>query len=339
MDTSTTYLGFKLSSPLMVGASLFADDLDMVKRLEDAGSSAIVMHSLFEEQLIGEEVATDTFIESPAESFAEAITYFPNPENFRLGPDEYLRQITRIKEIVGVPVIASLNGMTAGGWLRFSELMEQAGADALELNVYFLATDPAEPPDLIERQTLEMVTMVKQAVNIPVAVKVSPFYSSFANFAARLDQAGVDGIVLFNRFYQPDINIEDLEVLRKLQLSDSSELSLRLQWLAILSGRVRPSLAVTGGVHTAEDVVKSVMSGAHGVQMVSSLLKNGPEHLKKIYREMIQWLEQHEYGTIREMQGSMSLLRCPDPKAYERANYLHILKSWNLDTVSMGKRI
>jgi len=330
MDFTTTYMGLRLSSPLMVGASPFSDDLDMVKRLEDAGSSAIVMHSLFEEQLVGEELATSNFIDSPAESFAEAITYFPTPENFRLGPEEYLRQITRIKKTVGVPVITSLNGMTAGGWLRFAELMEQAGADALELNVYFLATDPQESPELIERRTLDMVMLVKQSVKIPVAVKVSPFYSSFANFASRLNETGVDGIVLFNRFYQPDIDVDDLEVRRQLKLSTSDELPLRLQWLAILAGRIGPSLAVTGGIHSAFDAVKAIMSGAHVVQMVSAILKNGPQHLATVRRDFVQWMEQHEYNTLQEMQGSMSLLRCPDPKAYERANYLHILKSWNI---------
>lgn len=330
MDLTTNYLGFKLSSPLIAGASPLADDLDMVRRLEDAGCAAIVMHSLFEEQLVGEQVATDDFIEGPAESFAEAITYFPNPENFRLGPDEYLRQIVRLKETVSVPVMASLNGVTPGGWLRFAELMEQSGADALELNPYVVATDPQEAGSVLESRKLEMIRLVKKAVKIPVAVKLSPFFTSFAHFARQLEEAGVDGIVVFNRFYQPDINVEDLEVLRKLRLSDSSDLPLRLQWLAILSGRIRTSLAVTGGVHTAVDAVKSVMSGANAVQMVSALLRNGPEYLKLIHTDLIQWMEEHEYESISQMQGSMNLVRCPDPKAYQRANYLHILKSWNM---------
>jgi dihydroorotate dehydrogenase (fumarate) len=330
VDTSTTYLGFKLPGPLMAGASPFADDLDMVKRLEDAGSSAIVMHSLFEEQLVGEELATENFIEGPSDSFAEAITYFPNPRNFRLGPDEYLGQIARIKAAVGIPVIASLNGMTPGGWLRFSALMAQAGADALELNVYFLATDLQEAGVFLEERTLEMIRTVRSAVTIPVAVKVSPFYTSFAHFARALDETGVEGIVLFNRFYQPDINVDDLEVQRKLRLSDSSELPLRVQWLAILSGRVRASLAVTGGVHTGLDAVKAILSGAHAVQLVSSLLQKGPQHLAAVYRDLVLWMEQHEYDSLGQMQGSMNLMRCPDPKAYERANYLHILKSWNM---------
>ncbi len=330
MDTTTNYMGFNLSSPLMAGASPMADDLDLVKRLEDSGAAAITMHSLFEEQLVGEQLATEKFVDTPAESFAEAITYFPNPENFWLGPDEYLRQITRIKEAVAVPVFASLNGMTPGGWLRFAQLMEQAGADGLELNVYFLATDPQEMGNLLEQRTVDMVLTVKKTVKIPVAVKVSPFYSSFSNFARQLGECGANGLVLFNRFYQPDIDVEYLEVARRLRLSDSSELPLRLQWLGILSGRTNLSLAVTGGVHTAIDVVKSVMSGAHAVQMVSALLKNGPEYLGKVLAELTQWMEEHEYQSIKQMQGSMSLLRCPDPKAYERANYLHILKSWNV---------
>jgi dihydroorotate dehydrogenase (fumarate) len=330
MDTSTKYVGLSLSSPLVVGASPMAADLDTVKRLEDAGAAAIVMHSLFEEQLIGEQLATQKVMETPAESFAEAITYFPNPKNFDLGPDEYLRQITRIKETVSVPVFASLNGMTLGGWLEFSRKMEQAGADGLELNVYFLATDPAETGELLERRTVEMVQAVKKNVKIPVAVKLSSFYSSFANFSTKLADIGANGLVIFNRFYQPEIDVEDLEVVRKLRLSDSSELPLRLRWLAILSGRNPASLAVTGGVHTAVDVVKSVMSGAHAVQMVSALLKNGPKHLAAVRTELIQWMEKHEYESISQMQGSMSLLRCPDPKAYERANYLHLLQSWKI---------
>ena len=331
MNMATNYMGLSLSNPLMVGASPFADDLDMVKRLEDAGASAIVMHSLFEEQIVGEQIATETLVDAPAESFAEAITYFPNPANFKLGPDEYLRQITRIKESVKIPVIASLNGTTPGGWLKFAQLMAQAGADALELNVYFLATDHHETAQMVEDHALEMFSIVKTSVKIPVAVKLSPFYSSFANFAVKLSGAGADAIVIFNRFYQPDINVEDLEVQRKLNLSNSSELLLRLQWLAILSGRIQTSLAVTGGVHTEIDVIKSIMSGANAVQMVSALLKNGPEYLKVVHGNLVKWMEEHEYNSVHQMQGSMNLVRCPDPKGYERSNYLHILKSWSIN--------
>jgi dihydroorotate dehydrogenase (fumarate) len=330
MDTTTTYVGLNLSSPFIAGASPLSDELDTVKRLEDAGAAAIVLQSLFEEQLAGESLATHEFIDSPAESFAEAVTYFPTPKNFQIGPEEYLHHLSRVKESVSVPVFGSLNGLTPGGWLKFAQLMEQAGADGLELNVYYLATDPQETGSLLEERTMEMIRTVKATVKIPLAVKVSLFYSSFANFSRDLVEGGADGLVIFNRFYQPDIDVEDLEVVRKLRLSDSSELPLRLRWLAILSGRTDASLAVTGGVHTAIDVVKALMSGAHAVQMVSALLKQGPEYLATVKRELIEWMDAHEYSSVNQMRGSMNLHRCPDPKAYERANYIQILRSLNL---------
>ncbi len=328
MDLSVKYLGLNLAHPLMPGASPFVDDLDRVKRLEDAGASAIVMHSLFEEQISGEEVATARATETHANSSGEASSYLPDPPDFRLGPDEYLEQLRKLKQTVRVPVVASLNGTTRGGWLRFAKLMQEAGADALELNVYDLATDFETRGDTIEERVVSLVQAVKKDVTIPVAVKLSPFYSSLANVARRLEEAGADGLVLFNRFYQPDINVEELEVERALQLSTSSELPLRLRWLAILSGRVRPSLAVTGGVHTPVDVIKSVMAGAHAVQLVSALLQRGPEYLRVLRAELARFLEEHEYESLEQMRGSMDLLACPDPKAYERANYMHMLQSW-----------
>jgi len=328
MDLSTTYLGFKLPHPLMPGAGPLADNLDGVRRLEDAGASAIVMRSLFEEQLIAEGLATHESMDGPAESFAEALSYFPTPDEFVLGPDEYLEQIRKIKQAVRVPVIASLNGATLGGWLDYAKQMQQAGADALELNIYYVATDMAEPGEAVVQRTVDMVAAVKKAVTIPVAVKLSPFYSSLANVAKQLDAVKVDGMVLFNRFYQPDIDVEDLKVESSLTLSHSGAILMRLRWLAILSGRVRASLAVTGGVHTCLDAVKAIMCGAQAVQMVSALLENGPQQLARVRSEVSQWLQEHEYESLKQMQGSMSLLKCPNPKAFERANYAHILQSW-----------
>ena len=328
MDLSTTYLGFRLPHPLMPGASPMSEDLDRVKRLEDAGAAAICMHSLFEEQLVGEEVATVREMESHTETFGEATSYLPEPPEFRFGPDEYLDQLRRVKAAVKIPVFASLNGVTRGGWLEYAKLMQEAGADALELNVYDIATNFEESAEGVENRTIDMVRLVKQSVKIPVAVKLSPFFSSLSHFARQLDHTGVDGIVLFNRFYQPDIDVEELEVERSLRLSDSNELPLRLRWLAILSGRLRPSLGLTGGVHTPLDVVKGVMAGAHAVQLVSALLQRGPEYLRVLRGELARFLEEHEYESLEQMQGSMDLLACPDPKAYERANYMHMLQSW-----------
>lgn len=328
MDLSTTYLGFELPHPFMPGASPLVDDMDTVRRLEDAGAAAIVMHSLFEEQIVGEQVATHAYLQQPAESFAEALSYLPEPDDFALGPEEYLAQLQRIRAAVGIPVIASLNGTTLGGWLEYAGLMEQAGASALELNLYQLATDLNESSQALEQRSLEMVRAVSEAVRIPVAVKLSPYYTALAHLARQLDDAGAGALVLFNRFYQPDIDVEELAVDRSLRLSDSSELPLRLRWLAILSGRVKASLAVTGGVHTGVDAVKAIMAGAHAVQLVSALLKNGPEYLAVLRRETESWLEEHEYASLRQMQGSMNLSRSPNPKAFERANYIYILQSW-----------
>jgi dihydroorotate dehydrogenase (fumarate) len=328
MDLSTTYLGFRLPHPLMPGASPMVDDLDTVRRLEDAGAAAIVMHSLFEEQIEIEQAGTIHHMEVHAESFAEALSYFPRPDEYALGPDRYLDQLRRIKAAVAVPVIASLNGVTPSGWLEYARLLEQAGADALELNVYYVATDPSEGATRVEERLLEAARVVRAEARIPVAVKLSPFYSSLAHVAHALDEIGAGGLVVFNRFYQPDIDVEALEVVPHLRLSDSSELLLRLRWLAVLSGRVRASLAVSGGVHTVVDAVKALMAGAHAVQMVSALLQYGPEHLGRIRQGLSEWLEEHEYESLAQMQGSMSLQRCPDPAAFERANYMRVLQSW-----------
>lgn len=328
MDLTTKYLGLTLAHPLMAGSSPLAADLDNVRRLEDAGAAAIVMPSLFEEQIVMEQNAALAHEDAHAESFAEATTYFPRPEGYRLGPDGYLALLAKVKAAVQVPVIASLNGVTQGGWLSYAKQMQQAGADALELNIYIVPTDPAVAGEQVEGTAVEMVQQVKRNVSIPVAVKLASFYSSLPHFAHRLETAGADGLVLFNRFYQPDIDVEELEVKRTLRLSTSDELNLRLRWLAILSGRLRASLAVSGGVHATIDVVKAVMAGADAVQVVSALLQKGPAHLKALREELARWLEQHEYESLAQMRGSMNLAKSPDPMAYERANYIHILQGW-----------
>jgi len=328
MDLSTTYMGFQLPHPVVPGASPMVHDLDTVRRLEDAGAPMIVMHSLFEEQIVGEQLAAVRSIEAGDESYGEALSYFPRPPGFALSPDDYLAHVARIKSAVSVPVIASLNGVTEGGWLAYARLIEQAGADGLELNIYELATDPDEPGAQIEHRALQAAAAVRRSVSIPVAVKLSPYYSAVAHLCKQLDELGVDALVLFNRFVQPDIDVEQLEVLR-VTLSGSAELLLRLRWLAILSGRVRASLAATGGAHTPIDAIKAVMAGAHIVQMVSALLEHGPMHLGAVRDGIARWMDEHEYESLRQMHGSMSLSRCANPKAYERANYVRILQSWH----------
>ena len=327
MDLSSTYLGFRLKHPLMPGASPLADDLDKVKRLEDCGASAIVLRSLFEEQILNEQFREVQDVDAAEYTFPEALTYFPRVEEYRLsGIDRYLEQVRKIKETVDIPVIASLNGITSGGWIDQAQKLQEAGADALELNIYYLATDPEDSGEAVEKRTIRIVQTIKETTSLPFAVKLSPFYSSIPNLVKNLEQTGAWGVVLFNRFYQPDIDPEELEVVPHLKLSDSSELLLRLRWTAILSGKVGLSLAISGGVHTAQDAIKSVMSGAHAVQMVSALLKNGPGYLGTVYKEMQEWLERHEYESLEQMQGNMNLLRTSDPGAFERANYVQILQ-------------
>jgi dihydroorotate dehydrogenase (fumarate) len=328
MDLSTQYLGLKLPHPLVAGAGPLADTLDGIKCLEDAGAAAIVLRSLFEEQITREQMSEHINLDSHGESFAEAASYFPSPHAFALGPFEYLEHLRRAKAAVRIPILASLNGATPGGWIEYARLIEQAGADGLELNLYRISTDPDTTGDDIEREAIATVRAVKQAVAIPVAVKLSPFYTALANVARALDQAGADGLVLFNRFYQPDIDAEELTATRTLHLSDSSELRLRLHWMAILSGRVRASLAVTGGVHTALDVVKATMSGAHVTQTVSALLMHGPEHLRAVVADLAAWMQKHEWDSLARMRGNMNLAKVPDPDAYERANYMLLLQSW-----------
>jgi dihydroorotate dehydrogenase (fumarate) len=328
MDLSTTYLGLPLPHPLITGASPLVDHMDLVRRLEDAGAAAITMHSLFEEQLAMEAAATWHAVDTHADAHAEAASYFPRQDDYAFGPDQYLEQIRRIKAAVAVPVIASLNGISGEGWTTYARQIEQAGADALELNMYLVAANPLESGGVIERRQIEIARAVRACVALPIAVKLSPYLSSLSHVAVSLDDAGVDGLVLFNRFYQPDINIDTLEVMPRLRLSDPSELLLRVRWLAILAGRVRASLAASGGVHAVEDVVKAVMAGAHAVQLVSCLLMHGPERLAVLRQALATWMEEREYESIRQMRGSMSLERCPDPRAFERGNYMRVLQTW-----------
>jgi dihydroorotate dehydrogenase (fumarate) len=328
MDLSTTYLGFKLPHPFIPGASPLADTMDRVRQLEDAGAAMITLRSLFEEQIATESVVTARQMDVASNAYAESLSYFPNPEGFVIGPDEYLEHIRKVKAAVKVPVVASLNGMTAGGWLEYAKLIEKAGADALELHIYTLASDPKQAGDAVVDRTVEMVRTVRKAVRIPIAAKLSPFYTSFANVAMQIDKAGADGLVLFNRFYHPDIDVEKLELVEALHLSTSEELPLRLRWLAIVAGKVQAGLGVTGGVHTVLDAVKAIMCGAHGVQMVSALLKRGPKYLKDIRTGLAEWLEANEYESLAQMQGSMSMEKCPDPSPFNRASYMRVLQTW-----------
>jgi dihydroorotate dehydrogenase (fumarate) len=328
MDLSTTYLGFTLKHPLMPGASPLSDDLDSVRRLEDAGASAIVLRSLFEEQITRDQLGLDRDIRSHENSFAEATSYLPEPDEFVFGPTRYLEHLRRVKTAVHVPVIASLNGTTPQGWLSYARLMEEAGADAIELNFYHIATDPTESGPSVEHRLLDAVRVIKQRVKIPIAVKLSPFFSSLPHMAQQLDAHGVAALVLFNRFYQPDIDPETLEAVPRLHFSTSNDLLLRLRWLAILSGRVRASLAATGGVHTGTDALKAVMAGAHAVQVVAALLHHGPGFLAVLVKDVERWLEQHEYHSLKQAQGSMSLRKSSDPEAFERGNYMRALQTW-----------
>jgi len=328
MNLATEYLGLKLKNPLMPGASPLVDDLATVRRLEDAGAAAIVMHSLFEEQIELEHAALQRDVESHTESFAEALTYLPNEEDFDETSEQYLQLIAKIKATVSVPVIASLNGITPGGWVGHAKLIEQAGADALELNYYDLPSNPNKTGAEVEQRALDLVAAIRKDVKIPIAVKLSPFFSSLPNFVKQLLGAGANGVVLFNRFYQPDINIEDLDTDSVLELSTPAELRLRLRWLAVLSAQVDTSYAATGGIHSAQDAVRAIMAGAHTVQMVSALLQNGTDHLATVLADLSQWLEEHEYESVAQMRGTMNLKHCPDATAFERANYLRILKSW-----------
>ena len=327
IDLETDYLGLKLRTPLVPSASPLSQEIASIRRLEDAGASAIVLYSLFEEQLRLESLELDRHLSAGTESFAESLTYFPQPGEFRLGPEGYLEHIRKAKEAVDIPVIASLNGARVGGWTKFAKEIEQAGADALECNVYSIPTDPELKAAQIEQTYVDIVWAVKSAISIPVAVKLGPFFTNFANVAKRLDEAGADGLVLFNRFYQPDIDLDELEIRPNVLLSTPQALRLPLTWIGILYGRLRASLAATSGVHNAEDVIKLLMVGANVTMLCSSLLRNGINHLRHVEHGLVDWMEIHEYESVRQMQGSMSQQRCPDPSAFERAQYMRAVKS------------
>jgi dihydroorotate dehydrogenase (fumarate) len=329
-DLSTTYLGLALRSPLVASASPLCEDVGNIRRMEDAGAAAVVLHSLFEEQITLESQHLDRYLSHGTETFAESLTYLPDLQRYNLGPDGYLEHVRRAKAAVDIPVIGSLNGISPGGWTDYARKIQQAGADALELNVYYIPTDPEMTGAQVEQRYVDLAREVKAAVGIPVALKLGHAFSAMANLARRLDQTGIDGLVLFNRFYQPDFDLETLDVVPSLTLSSSYEVLLRLHWVAILYGHVRADLAVTGGIHTAQDVVKAMMAGARVAMLTSALLKHGIELLRVVRANLSAWLEAHEYASIRQMQGSMSYRTVPDPAAFERANYMRVLSSYVL---------
>jgi dihydroorotate dehydrogenase (fumarate) len=326
---TTKWLGLTLKHPIFPGPSPLVDDLGTVRRLEDAGASAITMRSLFEEQLVHEQLHVHRHVDSWNEHSAEAGSWFPSSADFVMGPDQYLEQLRRIRAAVSVPVIGSLNGSSPGGWLEYAKLIEQAGAHALELNLYALPAEGERSGLSIEEEQLAVVRQVKRAVKIPIGVKLSPFYSSLPHFVRRLEAEGVAGLVLFNRLYQPDLNIDDLTLERVLHLSDAGDLLLRLRWLAILSAKTSLSFAASGGVHETHGAVKALMAGANAVQLVSTLLQHGPARLTEIARGLSIWLEEHEYTSLDELIGCMNLKRVPDPSGYERANYVKLLQGWH----------
>lgn len=326
IDLSTTYLGLKLRTPLVASASPLSRDVDGICRLEEAGASAVVLYSLFEEQLRLEEADLNYHLAAGTESFAESLTYFPQASEFHTGPEGYLDHIRKAKAAASIPIIASLNGATLGGWTKFAAEIERAGADAIECNVYYIPTDPRLTAAEVEKTYFDILQAVKTAVRIPVAVKLSPFFSNMANMAYRLDAAGADALVLFNRFYQPDIDLEELEIRPNVLLSTPQALRLPLTWIGILFGRVKAGLAATGGVHNAEDVIKLLMVGSSVTMMCSSLMRHGVNHLRHVERELREWMEEHEYESVKQMQGSMSQIKCPDPGAFERAQYMRAVK-------------
>jgi dihydroorotate dehydrogenase (fumarate) len=329
MDLTTKYLGLTLKNPVVVSASPLSENLGNIKKMEQAGAAAVVMHSLFEEQIEREGADLDRSL-STGESYAESLSYFPDMGGYKIGPETYLENLAQAKASVKIPIIASLNGASTGGWTRYAKKMQEAGADALELNIYTIPTDPRVNAAEIEQSYCDLVRDVKATVQIPVAVKLCPYFSAMVNMAFQLDQAGADGLVLFNRFYQPDFDLEALEVVPSLQLSTSYELLLRLHWVAVLHGRVRPDLAITGGVHTSYDVLKAMMAGAQVTMMASAILKRGIDYIATVLGELQTWMEEHEYESIQQMKGSMSQKSVADPKSFLRGNYLKVLSSYAL---------
>jgi dihydroorotate dehydrogenase (fumarate) len=337
IDLSTKYLGLQLDNPIVASASPLCDSVENIRRLEDHGIAAVVLPSLFEEQLNLDSESVDADLSLGAEAFSEALSYFPDVTTYNLGPDRYLELIRKAVASVQIPVIASLNGVSLGGWIRYAREMEQAGADAIELNLYSLVTDPRRAGTEVEQDYCDLVKMVTQTVRIPIAVKLSHFFSAPANIATRLDAAGANGLVLFNRFYQPDFDIEAMEVVPSLTLSHSNELLLRLHWAAIIFGHIKADIAITGGVHSAADILKSMMAGARVAMMTSSLLQNGLDHLDIVRDDLARWMEEHEFNSIQEMCGSMSQRNVPNPGAFERANYMRVLSSYAHRTAQAGR--
>jgi dihydroorotate dehydrogenase (fumarate) len=334
LDLSTRYLGLTLRNPLVASASPLCEAVDNIRRMEDAGAAAVVLHSLFEEQINLESHYLDRYLSHGTDSYAESLTYFPDMTSYNLGPEAYLEHVRRAKAAVDIPIIGSLNGVSTGGWVTYARNIEQAGADALELNVYYIPADPELTGGQVEQMYVDLVRDVKRNVTIPVAVKLGHSFSALANLAQRLDGAGADALVLFNRFYLPDFDLESLDVVPRLTLSNSYELLVRLHWVAIIYGHIRADLAVTGGVHTGADVLKAMMAGARVAMMTSALLKQGIEHMTTVHAEVLQWMEAHEYESIAQMQGSMSYRAVREPAAFERANYMKVLSSYVLPTES-----
>lgn len=325
MDLTTTYLGLKLRSPLVVSASPLSEDVDNIKRMEDAGASAVVLYSLFEEQLRHDRLELNHNLQQGTESFAESLTYFPEPDEFRLGPEEYLKHIAAAKKATQIPIIASLNGSSVGGWTEYAKQIQKAGADALELNIYSIPTDMDMSGEIVEDNYLNILRAVKSEVTIPVAVKLSPFFSNFANMAKRFDQAGANGLVLFNRFYQPDVELESLEIKPNLLLSTPMAMRLPLRWIALLHGKLKASLAATSGVHRASDALKMIMVGADVTMLCSTIIRHGTPQIGMMERDMVDWMEEHEYESISQMKGSLSQKNCAEPAAFERAQYMKAL--------------
>jgi dihydroorotate dehydrogenase (fumarate) len=328
MSLSTNYLGLVLKNPIVASSSPLSHTVDSIQRLEDAGASAVVMYSLFEEQITFDSLYVDHYLRSNTNSFAESLSYFPEMDSYNVWPDEYLNLIRRAKETVDIPIIGSLNGVSIGGWTNYAGLIEDAGADALELNIYYVPTSLEITGREVEDIYIDMLRQVKQAVTIPVAIKLSPFFSSVSSMAKRLTDHGANGLIFFNRFYQPDFDLEKLEVAPRLVLSNSHELRLPLRWVAILYGRILADLAITTGVHTSEDVLKGLMAGAKVTMMASELLQNGVRRIKEVLREVETWMDEHEYASVAQMIGSMSQQHCAEPAAFERANYMKVLASY-----------
>jgi dihydroorotate dehydrogenase (fumarate) len=330
VDLTTTYMGLKLKNPLVASSSPLSEKVDNVRRLEDAGVAAVVLYSLFEEQIIRDSLSLHAALEQGTKSYAEALTYLPDHGRYNIGPEVYIDHLQRVKEAVSIPVIGSLNGFTSGGWIEYAQKIEQAGADALELNLYFLSTDPNLGGMELEDRYIKLVHDIRTRIQIPIAIKLSPFFTSLPNMARKLVEAGANGLVLFNRFYQPDFDLEELEVIPNLVLSNSTEMRLPLRWIAILYGHIKTDFALTTGIHTAQDVIKAIMAGSSVAMMASALLKYGPEHTAEILADLESWMAEKEYDSVTQMKGSMSQQAVSDPSAFERANYIKVLSSFSL---------